>query len=1175
MKVIRCKTCGHELMVEDDVDFIRCDSCGSYNEIAITIPKGTIRCIRCNTPLDAKNIKDGVLECSHCKEVMTFPKGSQSANVKEIIELGKNNLDICNFDEAYKLFSRVIELDSKEPEGYFNRALARYQIQYLRDFDKNRMQPICHIVNDKKFSEDNDYIKALQYASDKQKKEYQRKAIAIDEIKKEFLRLEKQNINYDCFLCVKVSDNQRYDSNGKKLKTEDANKAYQLYNLLAQENYSPFYSEAILTNYSGEAYEAHILYALHKAKCMLIVCSDESYLDTPWVKNEYMRWKSFIESKEKEEGSITIVYLDKPIEHIPTFKQRIQSIDYNSLNNFGKICAFINKYCKVVSKLQEVKIKTGKVEKIINTQRDITSSVLEFNNVKKTDLSFDAIVDIIKSRISNQDWDNALDKIYKLEMQNKDNGELLYLKALASLKIESLQDLTPGKNKKIEDGEYNQAYLKKILENANKELGEQVLSETCLSIENVINKFSNLRGFNRNDATDFIEEYFNIGVYNFSPCIRVANLLVDLGVQQANYCLFKLGDRYNEDAGKSRNNLIQLLKNLVDKSNFEDAQKVINDLDQMVEGNVTVLEYKLFVKYRVHTIAELFMTDFNDFESLRDILQYCQNEDEVCLTVSEWINNIINVMSKQKLQESSYISLFNHIEEIIKFMPEQKQRNTYQVIAKVAKKLGVFDLATKYYLINIQNNENDVETYFELIQCENKCRSEDELLKITNYISDSEYYADLINASKNDATKLQYYKDFQTKQAMCVKKNKEKLVLEEKRNEERIRNEKAKEEEEKQKLKEEQRKRRLINKENHQDHVRIFITALTPILVAASLFFLLTDFVDKSFQLSVLICLFTIVFNLIFDFLTKLSGCFEDDNMISSFYLVGFISSYIVFKENFSSYGIMGYVLIGIGALLIIYLIVGFFLDKNSLYKLFSLGVGFGTCFSYISGNAIYMGIATALPLLYYAFDKITVEERFLPQLTPILTPIVLLASYYYIDSSNLNMNFGIYNYLLNNQYTEYHNLLIAGTCIIPLIGAPITLNMLLAEDEYKIIFVILDALMFLVFVAAIFLNYISVITGFASDTLPLILATLSLDSFFILPLVYAINDDIETYGKTSKILIIVAIVCKYLIFALICVLNGLLPFLGMFIASEIGFAIGLAIAIGVIFGIIAGILGY
>ena len=85
MKVIRCKTCGHELMVEDDVDFIRCDSCGSYNEIAITIPKGTIRCIRCNTPLDAKNIKDGVLECNHCHQIMTFPKDSQSANVKEII----------------------------------------------------------------------------------------------------------------------------------------------------------------------------------------------------------------------------------------------------------------------------------------------------------------------------------------------------------------------------------------------------------------------------------------------------------------------------------------------------------------------------------------------------------------------------------------------------------------------------------------------------------------------------------------------------------------------------------------------------------------------------------------------------------------------------------------------------------------------------------------------------------------------------------------------------------------------------------------------------------------------------------------------------------------------------------------------------------------------------------
>ena len=300
MKVIRCKTCGHELMVEDDVDFIRCDSCGSYNEIAITIPKGTIRCIRCNTPLDAKNIKDGVLECNHCHQIMTFPKDNQANNVKENIELGKSSLNICKFEQAYEYFTKVIELDPKEPEGYFNRALARFNVQYLRDLVNRRMQPICHIVNDKKFSEDNDYIKALQYASDKQKKEYQRKAIEIDNIKKEFNKLEEKGITYDCFICVKVTD--EYQN-----KTNDYQKAYDLYHNLKEEGINPFFSEASLKDCIGEAYEAHILYALYKAKCMLIVCSDESYLDTPWVKNEYMRWKSFIESKEKEEGSITIV----------------------------------------------------------------------------------------------------------------------------------------------------------------------------------------------------------------------------------------------------------------------------------------------------------------------------------------------------------------------------------------------------------------------------------------------------------------------------------------------------------------------------------------------------------------------------------------------------------------------------------------------------------------------------------------------------------------------------------------------------------------------------------------------------------------------------------------------------------------------------------------------------
>ena len=70
MKIIKCKICGHEIKADDNEKYVRCESCDSYNEVSIKIPAGTLRCIRCNTPLDLKKVKDGVLECSHCHQVM-------------------------------------------------------------------------------------------------------------------------------------------------------------------------------------------------------------------------------------------------------------------------------------------------------------------------------------------------------------------------------------------------------------------------------------------------------------------------------------------------------------------------------------------------------------------------------------------------------------------------------------------------------------------------------------------------------------------------------------------------------------------------------------------------------------------------------------------------------------------------------------------------------------------------------------------------------------------------------------------------------------------------------------------------------------------------------------------------------------------------------------------------
>lgn len=49
MKCVKCKTCRHESIVNEQDEFYRCNSYDPYNELNASIPKCSIRCIRCNT----------------------------------------------------------------------------------------------------------------------------------------------------------------------------------------------------------------------------------------------------------------------------------------------------------------------------------------------------------------------------------------------------------------------------------------------------------------------------------------------------------------------------------------------------------------------------------------------------------------------------------------------------------------------------------------------------------------------------------------------------------------------------------------------------------------------------------------------------------------------------------------------------------------------------------------------------------------------------------------------------------------------------------------------------------------------------------------------------------------------------------------------------------------------
>ena len=299
-----------------------------------------LRCKNCDAALDVSAAAGGVVKCFFCGSAFTLPKQNQSSEVLSYLRMGQNELNCCAFDRAYAAFSRAAELDPTEPEAHFGLALSEFKVQYVRDAVNHRLQPVCHESAVRSFSECKHVQNALRCATNEQRKDYVEKANEIDSIRRKFTELAASGLSYDCFICVKVTDEE-----GKY--TKDGVDAGKIYHTLLQNGIRPFYSEYEMANRAGADYEAVILYALTVCKCMLIVCGNEEYLQTPWVKNEYTRYISFLRGGEKKSDSITFVFRGTPIEKLPGIDGKIQGISLTEdVAAIDKIRSFVERFCK-------------------------------------------------------------------------------------------------------------------------------------------------------------------------------------------------------------------------------------------------------------------------------------------------------------------------------------------------------------------------------------------------------------------------------------------------------------------------------------------------------------------------------------------------------------------------------------------------------------------------------------------------------------------------------------------------------------------------------------------------------------------------------------------------------------------------------------------------------------
>ncbi len=786
-QMVKCQICGKEYTFDNNrieivngVKGIRCtDSCGAFIEIkennSVSHEQQHLRCKKCATPLDISSIQHSVLECPHCHEKMTFPKDGQTKDVIDLLNLGQRKLSICKFNDAYNYFNEALSLDPTEPEAYFGKLLSEYNIQYLRDFShykKDRtitLQPICHRENIQSIRGDYNYKKAIELATNDQSKVYEKKIQEIEDIQEKFLKLEKEGKDYDCFICVKVREDDEVHY------TNDSYYAGLLYDELKENGYRPFYSEKIKkADWLGNAYEANILYGLYKAKCMIIICSDKKYLDTPWMKNEYSRYIEFMKIGKKEKYSLCISYTDEIIEQLPGISDRLEGIKFDGFDTSNKLSEFVEKYCYESTKhgaIESIKIEYGSVAKRAKrvNQNDIEYYELGENCKTKATNDEKEKLSIAIQFLKNGLFPDAKRHLSNIVKKNPDNGDARIYLLLAENKISSINEiLKENRKEKVMPllDRFDQG-----VKTCTKEIGMRVIKtfdKLCRKCAGT-NEVNNAEAFFRfvirynypgnNALRDFFLQY-------------LMNSSQSMDEVYEKYELFKQYISYidNDDVNKHIEYRLKMEESLIKNRCFDYAKKLNREIDEIVEGNIDNFWNAIFIETKskdYEWFTYFGCVDENIYTIFEKILKYCMDKKQYCDEVDKFIKTAF--MDLNDKNYSSKLEIFNRA---IKYYPPDSVPNIVNNLRQMIDCLieaRKYEDAIHYSDIYLTYMNDDYHIYWKIVLCKLGVSNNEEAIKNTVSIRKIPEFSIVLNYARYDQEFINQCIDVVKKQEIYYK----------------------------------------------------------------------------------------------------------------------------------------------------------------------------------------------------------------------------------------------------------------------------------------------------------------------------------------------------------------------------------------------------------------------
>ncbi len=245
----------------------------------------TLKCKMCEgniIPVEGKNV--GV--CDSCGTTVVMPSITDERRA-DAFNRGNQFRKDYEFDKALEEYGQIVKEDPTDAEAHWCMALCRYGINYQQDYVADKFIPTCDRLSDTSFLEDPDYQAALRYAKGDAKAIYKKEAEHIEKIRQELVRVAAQTEPYDVFICFKDT----YDGTNKR--TPDSYAAQEIYMFLTEKGYRVFFSRITLKEeHLGQEWEPYIYAALNTARVMLVVGTSKEHFNSPWVKNEWNRFRA-------------------------------------------------------------------------------------------------------------------------------------------------------------------------------------------------------------------------------------------------------------------------------------------------------------------------------------------------------------------------------------------------------------------------------------------------------------------------------------------------------------------------------------------------------------------------------------------------------------------------------------------------------------------------------------------------------------------------------------------------------------------------------------------------------------------------------------------------------------------------------------------------------------------